>query len=128
MNDDGNEKTPTIKQKIYLLASELVSKGVYDDIVAIDNGTRKDISGNKSEYFTKIDAATPSVGWDNVHIHIDEAIYGGGYSLAQGTSVLANNTTVLKLTEGTNAGFGGNTRFWWEITRILNISPSRSRI
>lgn len=109
MNDDGNEKTPTIKQKIYLLASELVSKGVYDDIVAIDNGTRKDISGNKSEYFTKIDAATPSVGWDNVHIHIDEAIYGGGYSLAQGTSVLANNTTVLKLTEGTNAGFGGNT-------------------
>lgn len=109
MNDDGNEKTPTIKQEIYLLASELVSKGVYDDIVAINNGTRKDISGNKSEYFTKIDAATPSVGWDNVHINIDEAIYGGGYSLAQGTSVLANNTTVLKLTEGTNAGFGGNT-------------------
>ena len=70
--------------------------------------------------------------WDNVHINIDEAIYGGGYSLAQGTSVLANNTTVLKLTDefnvdkafansaehqeelkslpdGTTAGFGGNT-------------------
>ena len=38
MNDDGNEKTPTIKQEIYLLAGELVSKGVYDDIVAINNG------------------------------------------------------------------------------------------
>lgn len=110
MNDDGNEKTPTIKQEIYLLASELVSKGVYDDIVAIDNGTQVKITeSNKGEYFTKIPSKDPSMGWDNVHIHIDEAIYGGGYSLAQGTSVLANNTTVLKLTEGTNAGFGGNT-------------------
>ena len=110
MNDDGNEKTPTIKQEIYLLASELVSKGVYDDIVAIDNGTQVKITeSNKGEYFTKIPSKDPSMGWDNVHIHIDEAIYGGGYSLAQGTSVLANNTTVLKLTEGINAGFGGNT-------------------
>ena len=107
-NNDGTTESPTIKQEIHLLAGELISQGVYDDIVAIDNGTRVDIS-NKNDYFTKIDAATPSVGWDNVHIHIDEAIYGGGYSLAQGTSVLANNTTVLKLTEGTNAGFGGNT-------------------
>ena len=128
-NNDG----PTIKQEIYLLASELISQGVYDDIVAIDNGTRTDIPADKkSDYFTKVDTATPSIGWDNVHINIDEAIYGGGYSLAQGTSVLANNTTVLKLTDefnvdkafansaehqeelkllpgGTTAGFGGNT-------------------
>lgn len=132
-NDDGIEKTPTIKQEIYLLASELVSKGVYDDIVAINNGTRVDITeSNKGEYFSKVAAKEPSMGWDNVHINIDEAIYGGGYSLAQGTSVLANNTTVLKLTkdfnvdkaftnsaehleelkalpDGTTAGFGGNT-------------------
>ena len=107
-NNDGTTESPTIKQEIHLLGGELISQGVYDDIVAIDNGTRVDIT-NKENYFTKINAATPSMGWDNVHIHIDEAIYGGGYSLAQGTSVLANNTTVLKLTEGTNAGFGGNT-------------------
>ena len=130
-NKDGVTKTPTIKQEIHLLAGELISQGVYDDIVAIDNGTRVDIT-NKENYFTKINAATPTMGWDNVHIHIDEAIYGGGYSLAQGTSVLANNTTVLKLTKefnvdkafesssehlealkdlpgGTSAGFGGNT-------------------
>lgn len=131
-NNDGTE-TPTIKQEIYLLASELISQGVYDDIVAIDNGTRIDITeSNKSEYFIPVAAKEPTVGWDNVHIHIDEAIYGGGYSLAQGTSVLANNTTVLKLTDefnvdkafansaeheeelkslpgGTTAGFGGNT-------------------
>ena len=133
MNDDGNEKTPTIKQEIYLLASELISKGVYDDIVEIDNGKRVEITeNNKENYFTPVAAKEPSVGWDNVNINIDEAIYGGGYSLAQGTSVLANNTTVLKLTKefnvdkafesssehleelkdlpsGTTAGFGGNT-------------------
>ena len=110
MNNDGTTESPTIKQEIHLLAGELISQGVYDDIVAIDNGTRTEIPADKkSDYFTKINAATSSIDWKNVHIHIDEAIYGGGYSLAQGTSVLANNTTVLKLTEGTNAGFGGNT-------------------
>lgn len=109
-NNDGTTESPTIKQEIHLLAGELISQGVYDDIVAIDNGTRVEIKeSSKGEYFTKVPSKDPSMGWDNVHIHIDEAIYGGGYSLAQGTSVLANNTTVLKLTEGTNAGFGGNT-------------------
>ena len=133
LNDNGSEKSPTIKQEIHLLAGELITQGVYDDIVAIDNGIRTEIPADKkSDYFTKVDTATPSMGWDNVHINIDEAIYGGGYSLAQGTSVLANNTTVLKLTkdfnvdkaftnsaehqeelktfpDGTTAGFGGNT-------------------
>lgn len=132
-NNDGTIETPTIKQEIHLLASELISQGVYDDIVAIDNGTRVDITeSNKGEYFTQVATKEPSMGWDKVHINIDEAIYGGGYSLAQGTSVLANNTTVLKLTkdfnvdkafansaehleelkslpDGTTAGFGGNT-------------------
>ena len=132
-NDNGSEKSPTIKQEIHLLAGELITQGVYDDIVAIDNGIRTEIPADKkSGYFTKIDDATQSIDWNNVHINIDEAIYGGGYSLAQGTSVLANNTTVLKLTKdfnvdkaftnsakhqeelkslpgGTTAGFGGNT-------------------
>ena len=132
-NYDGTTKTPTIKQEIHLLAGELISQGVYEDIVAIDNGTRVDITeSNKDNYFALVAAKEPSMKWDNVHINIDEAIYGGGYSLAQGTSVLANNTTVLKLTDefnvdkaftnsaehleelkslpdGTTAGFGGNT-------------------
>ena len=129
MNDDGNEKTPTIKQEIYLLAGELVSKGVYDDIVAINNHEEIKID-DKTKYFEEV--KPENVSWDGVNINIDEAIYGGGYSLAQGTSVLANNTTVLKLTkdfnvdkaftssadhleelkslpDGTTAGFGGNT-------------------
>ena len=67
-----------------------------------------------------------------MHINIDEAVYGGGYSLAEGSSVMANNNTVLKYTKefnvdeaftdtkehldelngfpnGTTVGFGGNT-------------------
>ena len=128
-NFDGTTVTPTIKQEIYLLAGELVSKGVYDDIVAINNHEEIKID-DKTKYFEEV---TPeNVSWDGVNINIDEAIYGGGYSLAQGTSVLANNTTVLKLTkdfnvdkaftssadhleelkslpDGTTAGFGGNT-------------------
>ena len=125
----NNDGAPTIKQEIYLLAGELVSKGVYDDIVAINNHEEIKID-DKTKYFEEV---TPeNVSWDGVNINIDEAIYGGGYSLAQGTSVLANNTTVLKLTkdfnvdkaftssadhleelkslpDGTTAGFGGNT-------------------
>ena len=126
-NNDGTTETPTIKQEIHLLAGELITQGVYDDIVAIENGTREEIT-NKDVYFTKVDAKDPTINWENVHINIDEAIYGGGYSLIQGASVLANNTTVLKLTKdfnvdkaftehqdelqklgGTTVGFGGNT-------------------
>ena len=126
-NNDGTPETPTIKQEIHLLAGELITQGVYDDIVAIENGTREEIT-NKDVYFTKVDAKDPTINWENVHINIDEAIYGGGYSLIQGASVLANNTTVLKLTKdfnvdkaftehqdelqklgGTTVGFGGNT-------------------
>lgn len=132
----------TIKQSVYLVTGDIVSQGVYDDIVAIDNGTRVDItSSNKSDYFTEVSAETPSVGWDNINIKIGEALYGGGYSLAQGSSVTANNTTVLKFTEtynldkafstndeykaelaalpnGTTAGFGGNT------TILVGDSPT----
>ena len=131
-NNNGTETSPTIKQNIWLLTDELVSQGTYDDIVAIDNGKRDTITeANKDRYFTKVVPEEPSVGWENVHINIDEAVYGGGYSIAQGSSVLANNTTVLKFTDvynadksftsedeleelkhlpnGTTAGFGGNT-------------------
>ena len=133
-DNDGKTESPTIKQHIYLLSDELITQGTREDIVAIDNGTNRiDITAaNCDEYFTKVEAATPTVGWANVNINIDEAVYGGGYSLAQGSSVMANNTTVLKYTKEfnvdeaftdtkehldelkgfpgeTTVGFGGNT-------------------
>ena len=130
---DGKTKSPTVKQHIYLLSDELITQGTREDIVAIDNGNRVEITDADSDkYFTTVNAAEPKVGWDNVHINIDEAVYGGGYSLAEGSSVMANNNTVLKYTKefnvdeaftdtkehldelngfpnGTTVGFGGNT-------------------
>lgn len=134
--DQGKKvASETIKQTVRLIADDVVTQAVVDavdgryDFVA---GTYSPINaGDKSTYFTEVAAATPSVGWDNVNIVIGEAVYGGGYSLAQGGSVLANNTTVLKYDKnynlddgfdtsaeneimrrnlgGTTAGFGGNT-------------------
>ena len=132
-DNNGKTKSPTVKQHIYLLSDELITQGTREDIVAIDNGNRVEITNANSDvYFTKVEAAEPKVGWKYVNINIDEAVYGGGYSLAQGSSVMANNTTVLKYTKdynvdeaftdtkehldelngfpgGTTVGFGGNT-------------------
>ena len=134
-NDNGTEKTPVVKENIYLLEDEWVSQGTLEEIVAIDNGNGQRVAitdSNRDQYFTKVAAETPAVGWKNVCIRIDEAVYGGGYSTSQGSSVLANNTTVLKFNDrynvddaftinadylealkklpgGTTVGFGGNT-------------------
>ena len=132
-DNNGKTKSPTVKQHIYLLSDELITQGTREDIVAIDNGNRVEITdADSAKYFTTVNAAKPKVGWDNVNINIDEAVYGGGYSLAEGSSVMANNTTVLKYTKEfnvdeaftdsqahldelngfpnrTTVGFGGNT-------------------
>lgn len=132
IDNNGKTTSPTVKQHIYLLSDELITQGTREDIVAIDNGNKVEITkDNCAEYFTG-ETATPKVDWKYVNINIDEAVYGGGYSLAQGSSVMANNTTVLKYTEqynvdeaftdsqehldelkgfpgGTTVGFGGNT-------------------
>lgn len=107
-NDNGTEQSPIIKQNICLLTDEWISQGTYEDIVALDNGNGKRIEitdDNRDYYFTKVVPETPSVGWENVHIDIDEAVYGGGYSTSQGSSVLANNTTVLKFTDQYNVDY-----------------------
>ena len=134
VDNNGKTKSPTVKQHIYLLSDELITQGTREDIVAINNGNnRVEINEtNCANYFTTVEAENPKVGWKNVNINIDEAVYGGGYSLAQGSSVMANNTTVLKYTKdynvdeaftdtkehldelkgfpgGTTVGFGGNT-------------------
>lgn len=107
----------TIKQSIRLISGDKVSQAVYASI----------ISKQKENDFTTITTAPAS--WNDIYIKIGEAIYGGGYSVAQGTSVMANDSTVLKFTRqynidkvfterqdelaklpnGTTTGFGGNT-------------------
>ena len=127
---------PTIKQSINLIAGEYIPRAIYKDITAkYDSISGKNIpitDANKTTYFTQMDEQTPSISWNDINIKIGDAIYGGGYSIANGSSVMANNTTVLKYTPehnlddvfktntaykaelkslpgSTTAGFGGNT-------------------
>ena len=136
--DKGKDVTAeTIKQTVHLLEDDMVSQSVYEAITSVwdkssDAGIDISTDAKKADYFTLVDAETPSIGWGNINITIGEAVYGGGYSLAQGSSVMADNTTVLKFTDkcnvdkaytataayqnelknlpgGTTVGFGGNT-------------------
>lgn len=110
----------TIKQSIRLISGDKVSQAVYASII----GKQKE-----KDFTTITTAPDSSLTWDDINIKIGEAIYGGGYSVAQGTSVMANDSTVLKFTRqynidkvfterqeklsdlpnGTTTGFGGNT-------------------
>lgn len=113
----------TIKQSIRLISGDKVSQAVYASIIGKQGVT----DFVKENDFTTIITAPAS--WNDINIKIGEAIYGGGYSVAQGTSVMANDSTVLKFTRqynidkafterqeklsdlpnGTTTGFGGNT-------------------
>lgn len=115
----------TIKQSIRLISGDKVSQAVYASIIGKQGVT--DFVKVKENDFTTITTAPAS--WNDINIKIGEAIYGGGYSVAQGTSVMANDSTVLKFTRqynidkafterqeklsdlpnGTTTGFGGNT-------------------
>lgn len=117
----------TIKQSIRLISGDKVSQAVYASIIGKQGVT----DFVKENDFTTITTApaSPLITWNDINIKIGEAIYGGGYSVAQGTSVMANDSTVLKFTRqynidkafterqdelaklpnGTTTGFGGNT-------------------
>ena len=117
----------TIKQSIRLISGDKVSQAVYASIIG-KQGVTDFVKEN--DFTTIITApASPLITWNDINIKIGEAIYGGGYSVAQGTSVMANDSTVLKFTRqynidkafterqeklsdlpnGTTTGFGGNT-------------------
>ena len=133
--DKGKDvASETIKQKICLISGDIISQGVYDEIVGKFNSETNefdDITATKDKCLVEVSTDAPD-NWDSINICIGDAVYGGGYSLAQGSSVMANNTTVLKYTsayniddvfstdeiklqelqalpDGTTAGFGGNT-------------------
>lgn len=130
-NKDGkilpNLASETIKQSIRLISGDKVSQAVYASIIG-KQGVTDFVKENDFDAFTTA-PASPLITWNDINIKIGEAIYGGGYSVAQGTSVMANDSTVLKFTRqynidkafterqeklsdlpnGTTTGFGGNT-------------------
>lgn len=134
----------TIKQSIKLIAGDVISQAVYESIIGKQGLTTEFV---KNKCFDKYESSPASpLTWDDINIHIGEAVYGGGYSVAQGTSVLANDSTVLKYTDKyninkafnsdnshlvgldelpnkTTEGFGGNTT----ILVADNSAPSSTR-
>ena len=122
-----NLASETIKQSIKLISGDKVSQAVYASIIG-KQGVTDFVKENDFDAFTTA-PASPLITWNDINIKIGEAIYGGGYSVAQGTSVMANDSTVLKFTRqynidkafterqeklsdlpnGTTTGFGGNT-------------------
>ena len=134
----------TIKQDIKLITGDIISQAVYESIIGKQGLTTEFV---KTDCFDKcVSLPASPLTWDDINICIGEAIYGGGYSVAQGTSVLANDSTVLKYTDkyninkafttensrlvgltelpnGTTKGFGGNTT----ILVADNSDPSSTR-
>ena len=134
----------TIKQDIKLITGDIISQAVYESIIGKQGLTAEFVKTDCFE--TCVSSPASPLTWDDINIQIGEAIYGGGYSVAQGTSVLANDSTVLKYTDkynidkafttensrlvdlaelpnGTTKGFGGNTT----ILVADNSAPSSTR-
>lgn len=141
----SNLASESIKQNIKLIAGDIISQAVYESIIGKQGLTAEFV---KTDWFEKKGVPSPAspLTWDDINIQIGEAVYGGGYSVAQGTSVLANDSTVLKYTDrynidkafttensrlvdlaelpnGTTKGFGGNTT----ILVADNSAPSSTR-
>lgn len=95
----SNLASESIKQNIKLIAGDIISQAVYESIIGKQGLTAKFV---KTDCFEKRVSLPAPLTWDDINIQIGEAIYGGGYSVAQGTSVLANDSTVLKYTDKYN--------------------------
>lgn len=96
----SNLASESIKQNIKLIAGDIISQAVYESIIGKQGLTEKFVKDNCFEKCVSSPASP--LTWDDINIKIGEAVYGGGYSVAQGTSVLANDSTVLKYTEKYN--------------------------
>ena len=118
--DINGVKTKAIKQEVKLMAGDIIAPTLYEAIIDAPGNENLAVEHSSTTAFELVNTdKTPTVGWENVAITIDEAIYGGGYSLASGSSVMANNTLVLKYDEQyntdtnetmvTSVDYGGNT-------------------
>ena len=96
----SNLASESIKQNIKLIAGDIISQAVYESIIGKQGLTEEFVKDNCFE--KRVSSPASPLTWDDINIQIGEAVYGGGYSVAQGTSVLANDSTVLKYTDKYN--------------------------
>ena len=111
----SNLASESIKQNIKFIAGDIISQAVYESIIGKQGLTEKFVKDNCFEKCVSSPASP--LTWDDINIKIGEAVYGGGYSVAQGTSVLANDSTVLKYTDKYNI----NKAFTTNNTRLVGL-------
>lgn len=144
----SNLASESIKQNIKLIAGDIISQAVYESIIGKQGLTEEFVKDNCFEKC--VSSPESPLTWDDINIKIGEAVYGGGYSVAQGTSVLANDSTVLKYTDKynidkafttnnthlvgldelpnkTTEGFGGNTTILVADNSDPSSDPSSTR-
>ena len=113
IDKDKKVASETIKQSLRIINDDIITQAVYNAINGrynFETNSYEPISDEQKPTFFKVVAEdTPSVGWDNVNIVIGEAVYGGGYSLAHGSSAMGDNTTVLKYDKTHNLDDGFET-------------------
>jgi len=88
-----------IKTSVYLMKGDVVSRDVHDAINSYTEASLAagaQITGNFSALQSIALSDYGYSSWDDINIRIDEAVYGGGYSLASGSSVGAGTSTVKK--------------------------------
>ena len=102
---EGNDY---IKQSIKLLKGACVSKAIIDEITH-KNGVELSQSQKDALFVQITDKYKPqdfNLAWKDINIKVDRAIYGGGYSLAEGSTVGAGAKTVRKF--GSDAKYNLN--------------------
>ncbi len=127
-NFDGSK---AIKDTIRLVAGDFIAPCVWDSVYAVKSpvtgATAQNIADSKGTYFQLQSPAAPT--WSNVHILIDEGVYGGGYELNSGytgtggvgtytirkytSDMNVNNSSTIDdndpLYNNSTIGYGGNT-------------------
>jgi len=125
------DESEVIKTTVYLMKGDIVSTEVFDAIKGYDTDhsseTPQATTGDGNNFSTVVTTAPGDANlvWNNIDIKIEEAVYGGGYSLAANSSIAAGTATVLKYTNDYNIndelptidpngitesqGYGGNT-------------------
>ncbi len=127
-NFDGSK---AIKDTIRLVAGDFIAPCVWDSVYAVKSpvtgATAQNIAGSKGTYFQLQSPTAPT--WSDIHILIDEGVYGGGYELNSGytgtggvgtytirkytSDMNVNNSSTIDdndpLYNNSTIGYGGNT-------------------
>jgi len=130
--EKNHDNSLVVKDEVKLLKGDVISYTLLQSVTQYEEEAKfanDEAKVGADKCFIKNTLTQPS-NWSNISIKIDRAVYGGGYSLASGSSVKANSATVCKfdateqvngkdftvdadfpseLPDNTSVGYGGHT-------------------